>query len=143
LARHIEQLDAQLPNAVAAVVLGRARRAVGGLRQMQSEFFLASRVENGSLRLPNRNAGQPDVFKPLPDASAEYILLMRNATHGFAKTFRERPDLVALFGAHTGVMPDLVSDVPWLHLVRILADPEQVLNNLGPRHRTLAGPSER
>ena len=102
---------------------------------MESEFFLDSRISDGTLTVPNRQKGQPDVPKSLANAVAEYILLMRNSTHGFRRTFEQRADLLALFSAHTGVMPDVVSDIPWTHLLRMLADPERALNNVGLRPR--------
>jgi hypothetical protein len=129
----ISLLQTQLPPAGAALLLPRARNALKGLAEMEDEFFLRDRISEGNIRLKHRKAGQADSEKPLPLAVAQYIHVLRDSNHGFRKAFQHRPDRLALFSAHTGRVPDLVSDVPWLHFLRLLADPETTLNGLGLR----------
>jgi hypothetical protein len=74
-----------------------------------------------------RNQGGQVQAIALPVAVARYLRVVRNATHAFHQTVRQRPDQISLLAAHTGELPPDLSDLAFLHFVRVLADPTQLL----------------
>ena len=70
----------------------------------------------------------------LDAAVAEYVNLIRDASH----TLREKmtnPGDLSLFVSHNGDVDPSVADVPFVHLVHVLADPTSLEMRLRPPKR--------
>ena len=104
----------------AAVLLPRCRRAVAALEDLTSGFYLTERIESGQLRLRTKKGGWESVS--LDAASAEYLNLIRDAGHTLRQKMTNERDL-SLFVANNGEVDPGVADVPFVHLIRLLADP--------------------
>lgn len=127
----LQSIEAQLPAAVARMLLPTARRAVEGLRACQDGFFLSSRVTSGGVRVPARRGGERIV--PPADAVAQYLRVVRNANHGFSgKNDAERRRDEILLMAHDGNVPGDVAFLPYLYWLETLANPEVLRSHLPP-----------
>lgn len=120
----LDDLRAVLPENVAAVLLPRAERAVGALRDLQGGFFLPSRVSGGTILLPGRSGGDQPV--PLEAAAASWLRVLRNAGHGFGSKPANKARDDVLLMAHDGSVPPDLPDLPYLYLLELLAHPEKL-----------------
>ena len=134
--RTLASLEDELPSQVGELLLLPARRAVDALRGLQAGF-LPSRTAGGVVRLPNRQG--PDRDWPIDEAVALYLLLLRNANHGFTpqQDANERRDQLLLM-AHDGSIPGDVAFLPYLYWLDALAHPDHLRNRLRPRPRRSA-----
>jgi len=127
----VADLEQRLPSGPAAVLLPRCRRAADALDNVTPGFYLSERIEDGRLRLRTKNGGWVPVS--LGAATAEYLNLIRDAGHTWREKMGNEHDR-SLFVAHDGDVDPSVADVPFVHLVRLLADPtdlERRLTRLG------------
>jgi len=123
----VNELESQLPPGPAAVLLPRCRRAASALEGLTRGFYLSERIEDGRLRLRTKSGSWTAVS--LAAATAEYLNLIRDAGH----TWREKMSSVhdrSLFVAHNGDVDPSVADIPFVHLVRLLADPTNLKRRL-------------
>lgn len=113
-------LEHMLPPDVAPVLLPRARRAVKALEELQRGFFLPSRASHDGVRVAGKHGEQ---VMPLEVAVAAWLRLVRNAQHGFGGKveFPGRDDV--LLASHDGEVPRDLSDLAWLYLLRVVANP--------------------
>jgi hypothetical protein len=106
-----------------------ARAAVAALAKLQDGFFLR-RNSADTIRLPDRNGREQEVS--LERATAEYLLGLRNSTHGFGGRFEDAGRRVdTLLAAHTGELPDDLALLAYLYLLDLLADPDPLMRRLG------------
>ncbi len=75
-------------------------------------------------------------------AVADYINLVRDAGHSLGKKMRD-PGELSLFVARDGMIPPEVADVPYIHLIRLLNDPDILRTALRPIRRQGGMPEER
>ncbi len=125
----VEDLEAKLPSGAASVVLPRCRRAADALERLKSGFYLTERIDSGRLRVRTKKGGWDAVA--LDAAVAEYVNLIRDASH----TLREKmtnPGDLSLFVSHDGDVDPSVADVPFVHLVNMLANPAALEIRLRP-----------
>lgn len=117
----LAEVEAAIPSAAAPVLLPNARRGTEGLRQVQDGFFLPSRVTADGVRLPGKSLGERIVARD--QAAGQYLRVLRNATHGFGGTHnaanRSRDE--ALLMAHDGDLPEDLTLLGYLYLIRLLA----------------------
>lgn len=78
--RTLDKLRRSLSNDVARLLLPAAERAVSALASVQGGFFLARQLKRDAVEFVDTN-GIAD-YLSLEDAGAEYIRVLRNATHG-------------------------------------------------------------
>lgn len=123
----VTELETQLPPGPAAVLLPRCRRAATALEGLTSRFYLSERVDDGRLRLRTKDGGWIPVS--LGAATAEYLNLIRDAGHTWREKMSSDHDR-SLFVAHDGVVDPSVADVPFVHLVRLLADATELKTRL-------------
>ena len=90
-------------------------------------FYLTERIEGDLLRVRRKDGAWENVS--LGAATAEYLNLLRDAAHSFRKKMTNERDR-SLFVAHNGVVDSSVADVPFVHLVRLLADPSDLKRRL-------------
>jgi hypothetical protein len=121
----LNELEVLLPAQVGELILPRCRRAVRALELLQDGFYVHERLSQDGLRIRNQS-GQLQTVS-LPVAAARYMRVVRNATHAFHQMVRQRPDQISLLAAHTGELPPDLSDLAFLHFVRVLADPAKLL----------------
>lgn len=113
----------------AAVLMPAVDRAVDALRELQDGFYLPQQLGTG--RVDYTNADGARVSLPLDQAAAEYMRLLRNATHGHGSNRRERPALTnTLLVQHDGHVPHDLALVGCLYLLELLADPPMLRRTL-------------
>lgn len=128
----VKDLETKLPSGAASVVLPRCRRAADALEQLKSGFYLTERIDSGRLRVQTKKGGWDAIA--LDTAVAEYVNLIRDASH----TLREKmasPGDLSLFVSHDGDVDPSVADVPFVHLVNMLANPTALEIRLRPPTR--------
>ncbi len=115
------------------MLLPRARRAVIALAELQAGFVLPSRVSGAGVRVTDKHRREQTMS--LEKAVAAWLRLVRNGQHGFGgrEHVPGRDDV--LLAAHDGHIPSDLPDLPWLYLVRLVADPPLLQR---PRRRPVA-----
>jgi hypothetical protein len=129
----VDRLAAELPAEVANLILPRCRRASDALRDLQDGFYLNERRRPGSMKVPDKS-GKLQI-RPMATAVSQYLRVVRNAGHGFGEMVRERPHQVSLLATHTGELPPELSDLAFVHLLRVLADPVRLVPGKVRRRR--------
>jgi hypothetical protein len=134
---HIATLRDRLPVEVARIVLPRCDEAVAGLRMVSEGFRSTRRAANGHILVRGKN-GQ--VIEVAPDKAVAAVLrAARNSGHGMSRILDSDDDL-SLLEAHDGDIPQTVADVAFLHLIRVLENPESLVGSI---RRRLANESSR
>jgi hypothetical protein len=123
----VAELEQQLPPGPAALLLPRCQRAASALENLTSGFYLSERIEEGLLRLRTKHGGWVRVG--MGSATAEYLNLVRDAGHTWREKMSNDHDR-SLFVAHNGILDPSVADIPFVHLVRLLADPTHLKRRL-------------
>ncbi len=95
-------------------------------------FYLTERITDTGLRVRNKDGRWETT--PLDTAVADYINLVRDAGHSLGKKMRD-PRELSLFVAHDGMIPPETADVPYVHLIRLLNDPDILRKALRPVRR--------
>jgi hypothetical protein len=130
--RALGNLEQQLPDPVANVLLPCARRAVDALRACQKGFYLSSRIGTDGVRVPSSGG---DRTIPLAEAVSLYLRVLRNANHGFGgRNDSERKRDEILLMAHDGEIPADVALLPFLYWLATLADLEPLRRRLRKGH---------
>lgn len=125
----LDKLETSVPATVTPILLPGARAAVAALAKLQDGFFLR-RNSADTIRLPDRNGREQEVS--LERATAEYLLELRNSTHGFGGRSEDSGRRVdTLLAAHTGELPDDLALLAYLYLLDLLADPDLLTRRLG------------
>jgi hypothetical protein len=125
----LDDLQTKMPNEVAQVLLPRCRRGIAALRTLQDGFFQPSRRTPDGVRLPDKNGERT---WPLSAAVALWLRVVRNAGHAFhvpANNEWKRLRIEALLASHDGRMPSNLSDLAYLYLLSIVADPSSLRRN--------------
>jgi hypothetical protein len=127
-----ERFDAvagALPPEAATILLPAAERAVAALQQMQEGFYLLRQLGTATIDVP---AGDASIRSLLPhEATAEYIKVLRDATHGHGSNKRARVKLTnALLAHHDGSIPHDLALLGYLHLLDVLARPDALAKHL-------------
>jgi hypothetical protein len=129
----VESLKRRLPPDVAQIIIPRCERAAAALEKLRDEgFYLNERVTEAGLRVRNKQGRWETIS--LDTAVADYINLIRDAGHALGKKMRD-PGELSLFVAHNGIIPPETADVAFVHLIRLLADPEILRMFLRPIRR--------
>jgi hypothetical protein len=120
----LEEVEAAIDPAAHDVLLLRARNAVKALDDLNSGFFLPSRITGPGLRMPGKNG---EAIEPYEDAAAMLLRVLRNSVHGFGgrKGLAEERARV-LLASHDGVIPSDLPDLAYLYLLRLLALPTEL-----------------
>lgn len=135
--RCFEEVESEIPDSAAEVLLPGARRGLESLRAVQNGFFLvrpdASRIElylqNGTTKWYSKEA-----------AAAAYLKLRRNATHGHGSNKRHLAEVAdGLLAHHDGNLDHDLGLLAYLYLLWLLARPDivrrRVRRTLTPRQR--------
>jgi hypothetical protein len=121
--RTLQYLESIIPFRAAELLLPAARRAVTALAHVQDGFYLQRQLRTADVELPDGSGG---IDRLAPEkAAAEYLKLLRNATHGHGSNKSGRVDRTnALVAHHTGDIPDDLDLLGYLYLLDLLARPD-------------------
>jgi hypothetical protein len=124
-----DRVRTRMPEDVAKVLMPLADRAVESLRRVQDGFFI--RKQRGDDNVLVYIPGDENPHHRQPHRAAAILMkVFRNATHGYGglKPPQTTRDLVAerLLAHHTGHMPDDLVFLPYLYLLDMLSEPDQV-----------------
>jgi hypothetical protein len=117
----LDRIVAGLPEGAARCLEPRCRIATEALRQVQDGFFVKNRVRHGQY-IPPPETGHPVT---LDVAASRYLWLLRNAAHSYRKAV-EKPLDRAFLASHTGNLAPELSDLPLIHLIALLAEPQRL-----------------
>ena len=127
--RVLAELRAGMSVDVAALLLPAAERAVTALEQMQSGFFLRTQLGAQAIEFMD-DAGVSRSFSP-EQAVAEYIRVLRNATHGHGTNRQDRrAQTDALLVHHNGNIPHDLALIAYLYLLEVLTKPDMLRRTL-------------
>jgi hypothetical protein len=126
----LDRLDAELSgNPAAEILLPAARRAIEALHGVQAGFYLARQLGSATISVPDENGSTREL--DFDDATAEYIKVLRDATHGHGSNRAKRVELTnALLAHHTGQIPHDLSLLGYLYLLDMLTRPEDLARHL-------------
>lgn len=124
-----ERVARAMPAAAASILLPAADRAVAALKDRQAGFYLPRQL--GTDRVEHTDSDGNRVSLPLALAAAEYMRLLRNATHGHGSNRRERQALTnSLLVQHDGQVPHDLALLGYLYLLELLAVPPMLRRTL-------------
>jgi hypothetical protein len=124
LRKQLDQIGEGLPAGVGEVVLGRCAAALEGLDAFRDGFHPARIIDDETIAVLNKDGSAGTMSKD--EAASSYLRRFRNAGHGLSKALDDARFL-SLLVAHEGDVPAAISDVAFLHLVRLIADPDLIL----------------
>ncbi|MFC3898039.1 hypothetical protein ACFOWZ_41785 [Lentzea rhizosphaerae] len=125
----LEHLKETIPTEAAEILLPAAERAVKALEGVQDGFYLRRQLGTANVELAG-SGGRIDRLAP-EKAAAEYLTLLRNATHGHGTNKSARVDRTnALLAHHTGHLPDDLDLLGYLYLLDVLARPRELRRRL-------------
>lgn len=128
-AKTLDRIRGTIPNAAQGILLPACERAVVALHEVGRGFFLTD--EEGLIP-----RGTGNTAYPIDDATAEFLRVLRNATHGFGPRKGNAAQLALateLLARHDGHLPSDLALLGHLYLVALLLDPERLRNTLGAR----------
>lgn len=120
----LADLDATIPAGAAEILLPMARQGVDSLRRMQDGFFIRKhlKTQGVELRLP----GAAVKVLSVEDATAQYLKVLRNATHGHGGKGQAVDLTAALLAHHNGDVPHDIGLLAYLYLLDMVANPERL-----------------
>lgn len=124
-ARTLEGLRDRIPAHAHDLLLPGAERACQALREVQDGFFLTE--------ADGRVVSQPSTGKTvsLTEAAAQYMKILRDATHGHGANRSHRIEVTeTLLARHNGHVPHDVAQLGWLYLLDLLVRPEALRSHL-------------
>jgi hypothetical protein len=125
----LAELESSLPSPAAEVLLPAARRAVEALGTMQDGFFI--RRQLGTREVELQLKGSSVRFLSLEEATARYLKVLRDATHGHGSDKESAKAMTdALLAHHDGDIPHDVGLLGYLYLLEVLMHPERVRQRL-------------
>jgi hypothetical protein len=127
--RTLKELRKSLSVEVAQLLLPAAERAVEALAALQDGFFLAR--QSGSTVVDFIDTNGDPAHLSLEDAAAEYVRVLRNATHGHGSNREDaklRTD--ALLAHHNGALHHDLALLGYLYLLDLLSHPEKLRRTL-------------
>lgn len=125
----LAEIRKTMSHEAATLLLPAAERSVEALAAVQDGFFLRRQLESEKVEFLN-SEGQPEALGP-SDAVAEYIRVLRNATHGHGTNREERQAQTdALLAHHNGVLPHDLGLLAYLYLLEMLSRPDLLRRTL-------------
>jgi hypothetical protein len=122
-------VTAKLASEAGTILLPAAERAVWALQQVQDGFYLRKQLGTETINLPTARSTTRFLNPDL--AAAEYIKVLRNATHGHGSNKAGRVELTnALLTHHNGELPHDLALLGYLYLLDLLAHPDVLTKHL-------------
>jgi len=133
-AQALQRVRSAMPSDAQEVLMPAAQRALDALEQLQDGFYLHRQTGSPTIDFTAMD-GTTVSYTP-PQAAAEYIRVLRNATHGHGSN---RPEAVhrtdALLAHHDGTFPYDLPLLAYLYLLELLAQPEELRQALASASR--------
>jgi hypothetical protein len=125
----LSELESALPAPAAELLLPAGRRAVKALQSMQDGFFIRRQLGTQAVELQLDGSSVRSLSPE--DATARYLKVLRDATHGHGSD-RESTKVItdALLAHHDGDIPHDVGLLGYLYLLDVLLHPERVRQRL-------------
>ncbi|VVJ18331.1 Uncharacterised protein [Amycolatopsis camponoti] len=125
----LDTLRAGMPADAAEVLLPAADRAVAALKQVQDGFFMGHQPGSGEVTLTHTDNTVARLDAAV--AAADYIKVLRDATHGHGSNRSGRVDRTnALLAHHDGTIPHDLGLLGYLYLLDVLANPDNLRSHL-------------
>jgi hypothetical protein len=125
----LADLEDSMPAPAAELLLPAARRAVAALDSMQDGFFI--RRQLGTPTVDLQLGGSSIRRLSLEEATARYLKVLRDATHGHGSDKESTKAMTdALLAHHDGEIPHDVGLLGYLYLLDVLMHPERVRQRL-------------
>ena len=120
----LARLETTLPGAAAEILLPAARRGVVSLQRMQDGFFIRRQLgtDDVELQLP----GGETRSLALEEATARYLKVLRDATHGHGGKGKAALETAALLAHHNGEVPHEIGLLAYLYLLDMLLNPDRL-----------------
>lgn len=123
--RTLDCIRADMPGEVQQILLPAAARAVEALERVQEGFYVSRQTGASSIDF-NLADGTTQSYTP-EEAAAEYIRVLRNATHGHGSDRAEAvPRTDALLTHHSGVIDHDLPLLGYLYLLELLTKPDML-----------------
>ena len=138
----LERVSASMSSSAATILLPAAERAVTALEGLQEGFYLQRQLGTDRIEVPGRK-GKVRSFDR-EDAVAQYVKVLRNATHGHGSKYAAQVELTeALLAHHNGVIPHDLALLGYLYLLDVLVHPRELAIHLhySGRPLTSQGPT--
>ncbi|MGH3628738.1 MAG: hypothetical protein ACRDRL_15055 [Sciscionella sp.] len=130
----IQQLRDLMQSEAAEVLLPTAERAATALEQLQSGFFLGRHASGNQVTLFYEDGTTSQLGAD--QATAHYLGVLRNGTHGFTARKGNIQQINALLVHHDGDIPQDLALLAYLYLLDVLAHPDILRGALYRRGRT-------
>ncbi|MFB9312901.1 hypothetical protein [Nocardioides plantarum] len=122
--KRLQSLEDRIPDEAKPILLPRARRAVEALEELQRGFFI---LEPDGRVLVEPSTGRAETPSA---AAAQYLKMLRNATHGHGPTRGSIELSRTLLARHDGLVPHDVALLAWLYMLDLLAQPDVLRRRL-------------
>ena len=122
--RVLADLEASMGEGAGDILLPMARQAVESLRRMQAGFFIRRQLKTDQVEL--RIPGSGAKALSLENATAQYVKVLRDATHGHGGKGKSVEQTAALLAHHDGEVPHDVGLLAYLYLLDIVANPDRL-----------------
>jgi hypothetical protein len=119
----LTQLESAIPAEAQKILLPACYRAVEALGKLQEGFFLARQTGMQTIAYVTDKGQERELT--LMEATAQYVKLLRNATHGFGD-INEQNRSEVLLAHHDGVIPDDLAFLAWLYLLDLLNNTDRL-----------------
>ena len=120
--RIAERVRKDLPGDAAAVLMPNVLRALAALRRVQDGFYLPDQLDTENVAFTDESGTPTSLTRE--EATAEYLRVLRNATHGHGSNRAERKALTnTLLVQHDGHLPHDLALLGYLYLLELLAVP--------------------
>ena len=125
----LQRLRDDIPASAAQVLLPPAERAVVALRELQDGFYLARQLGRAEIDVVDNGAVVDHMT--LEKAAADYVKVLRNATHGFGTRKASRVAYAnTLLAHHDGDLPHDLVLLAHLYLLDVLNRPDMLARRL-------------
>lgn len=120
----LSDLEATIPDNAGDILLPMARRAVDSLRRMQEGFFIRRHLRTMAVEL--HLADGSTSVRTTEEATALYLKVLRDATHGHGGKGQAVNQTAALLAHHDGEVPHDIGLLAYLYLLDMVANPDRV-----------------
>jgi len=123
LAAELKKLRTAIPKDLHQFFIPRCERALEALKAVDNGWWLKERVGPNGLTVMT-GQGQTEL-RSFNRAGADYLRLVRNAGHALRRSLEE-PENRSLLVSHSGDLAPEISDLAFLHFLRLLVLPDLI-----------------
>lgn len=131
----LARLKSQVPAEAAEILLPGAERGISALERLQDGFFIKRRKATPAIEWVDPELGR-QTLEP-DDAAAQYVKLLRDATHGHGTKISKHVRLNnALLTQHNGHVPHELGWLGYMYLLDLMTRPDELRQKLYRRGDT-------